>query len=233
MSSKPSASKAGRAPRAGFAEGAVKVSAAGEAASLVANGRLVAMQLKAVVAMALVTLLALVAAAWSMSGALSAKQLVVSLDAQGRVMPVVPITQPYLSESRVVAFAEECIRRAWAHDFIHYESTLPLAQNCFTPEAGDLYMQAIAPYIKTMKEKRMVMGALVTRVPRVVRFMTEPSVGGPIPVWKIEAEIGVFFEGKGERITPSRSLVELAVRRVPLESSPRGVQIDLFFVKPV
>lgn len=197
-----------------------------------ANGALVAQQTRAVVVMAAITLAALFAAGWAMSGALRSSAMVFSVDAKGAVVPAVPITQPFLSESRVIAFAEECLRRAWAHDFVHYEKTLPQAMECFTPEAGDLYMQAMGPYVKTMTQHRMVMGALVNRVPRVVRFRTEPSAQGPVPIWEIEAEIGVFFEGKGERIPPSRLKVQLTVRRVPLESTPRGVQIDVFFVLP-
>lgn len=207
--------------------------APGDESSLTANGLLVKKLINATVGMSLVTLLALAAAALALGGALSGRQIAFSVDSRGVLTPAVPLTEAYLSESRVIAFADECIRRAWAHDFLHYESTIPLAQDCFTPGAADLFVQGLAPFVTTMTTKRMVMGSTIVRMPRVVQYRLVASVDGPVPHWDIEAEIGIFFEGKAERIPPSRNKVQMTIRRVPLQASPRGVQIDKFFVGPL
>lgn len=199
----------------------------------VANGPAVATLVRALVVMALVTFGALVAAVLALSKTISQEHLTFSIDAKGVVTPRVPLSEAYLSESRVVAFAEECIRRAFAHDFLHYERTLALATDCFTPDAGDQYVQSLAPFIKVMTERRMVMGAVIDRVPRVVQYTNVPTAKGMVPQWRIEAVASVHFEGRAERIPAARQRLELVIRRVPLESSPRGVQIDSLFVRPM
>lgn len=169
-----------------------------------------------------------VAAVVAIKTAVVGKTASIAVDASGRVFPVIPLDKPTVSESRVVAFVEECLRTMYAHDFLHYARTLTYAQSCFTPTAADAYMQGMDSFAKLMVAKRMSMGAMVPRMPRVVHAL---QVGG-IHKWDVEASVEVFMEGRSERVTPVRYRADVRITRVPLDADARGIQIERFNISP-
>lgn len=179
-----------------------------------------------VVILAISTTFAIVAALIGIYTTASSKISSIAVDARGVVIPVVPLSDPMVAESRVVGYAEECLRKAFSHDFLHAEQTIPVAQDCFKPESADEYAVSIQPLLKLMNEKRMVMAITIPRPPRVVSVY---KVGGVVN-WDVEAGIEIFFEGRNERISPTRSTVQMTIVRVPLEATPRGILISKFNV---
>lgn len=178
------------------------------------------------------TVVAIVAALLAIYVAVSSKTVAVAVDLHGVVIPIVPLTEPLVSESRVVGFVEECLRKSFSHDFLHYDQSIPQAQECFTPDSADKFAISLQPYIKLMEEKRMVMAVTVPRPPRVVRVYTLKTALGDVAHWDIQAQVEVFFEGRNERIPATKSTVQITVKRVPLEGTPRGILIDKFSVGP-
>jgi hypothetical protein len=132
----------------------------------------------------------------------------------------------------VLGFVEECLRKSFSHDFLHFDQTIPLAQECFTPDSADKYAVNMQPYIKIMEEKRMVMAVAIPRPPRVVRVYMLKTVMGDVAHWDIQVPVDISFEGRNERIPPSKNMVQITVKRVPLEGTPRGILIDKFSAGP-
>jgi len=176
------------------------------------------------------TVLSIFAAVGALYAAASSKTVAIAVDHRGVVVPVVPLTEAIVSEPRVVGFVEECLRKAFSHDFLHFDQTVPRAQECFTPTSADSFAQALQPFVKLMEEKRMVMAVTVPRPPRVVNVYEAPTVRGPVVHWDVQAQIEIYFEGRNERIPSSRHVVQMTVMRVPLESTPRGILISKFDV---
>lgn len=170
-----------------------------------------------------------IATIFALKAATSSKVVAIATDARGNVVPVVPLNEQFLNEPRIVGFAEECVRRAFSHDFLHYAQTLVDAQPCFTPSAADKYAMAMQGFFKTMDDKRMNMAIVVRKPPAVLRVY---EIGGVIH-WDLQVDIDISFEGRNERIPPTRNRVDMTVRRMPLEAAPRGVAIDKFSVGPV
>jgi intracellular multiplication protein IcmL len=185
---------------------------------------------KAVSILTLSTVISLIAALLSIYGVVSSKTVAIAVDARGVVVPIVPLTEPLLSESRVLGFVDECLRRSFSHDFLHYESTIPQAQECFTANSAERYALSIQPYIKIMESKRMVMSITIPRAPRVVRAYKKVTALGEVIHWDVQAQIEINFEGRSERIPGTKSTVQITVKRVPLEGTPRGILIDSFSV---
>lgn len=170
-----------------------------------------------------------IATVLAIKAAVGNKVVAIATDHRGNVIPVVPLNEPFLSEPRVVAFAEECVRRAFSHDFLNYAQTLLFAQSCFTPGAGDKFALSMQGYFKTMDERRMNMAVVVRKPPAVIRVY---QLGGVIH-WDLQVEVDISFEGRDQRIPPARNRIDLTVRRTPLDQSPKGVAIDKFSVGPV
>lgn len=179
-----------------------------------------------------VTIVALIAAVIAMRTSTDRQIAAFAVGPDARVTPSISLDQPYLSEARVVGFADECLRRVFAHDFLHHAQTVPQAQECFTPASGDEFAQMLQPRIKLMEKERMVMGGNVIAVPRVTRVYKKNWGLGDAQHWDMEAIVELYMEGKNARIAPERQLVRMTVTRVPLQQTPRGVQFSSFKVTP-
>lgn len=177
---------------------------------------------------ALAALISTVAGIAGIVSALNKKPQVVAVSDSGRIIPLVPLNKPFVTQSRVISFAEECTRRAFAHDFVNYRATLTNAASCFTSEGGDMFTGAMEPLIKDLIQRRMIMTASVDP-PVIVQGPAE--VRGRV-VWIVQAKMQLFREGSKERITPQGFVVEMEVVRVELEENPRGISIRAFNVRP-
>lgn len=153
---------------------------------------------------------------------------VVAVTDNGRIIPLVPLNKPYVTDSRVIAFAEECTRRAFAHDFVNFRSTIAHASECFTSRGANMFTSAMEPMLQELIQRRMVMTSSV-EPPVVVRGPYERA--GRV-AWRVQTKMQLFREGTKERITPQSFVVEMEVVRVELEESARGISIGEFNVKP-
>lgn len=196
------------------------------------QGTSVANSTRLVTTMAIVTLVALVVALIGVRSGYSQKTALIALDTRGVPIPVVPLNKQIFPDSRVIQFAEECIRKSFSHDFLHFGETIPEAQDCFTPDVGDEYVRSMDGYIKLMKDRRMVMAVTVARPSRVLRVYKKQTQFGEGIAWDMESAVDIYFEGRSERIPPQRNKISMTVIRVPLEENPRGILIDKFFVGP-
>lgn len=185
---------------------------------------------KTIVILTASTVISIGAALLAITVAVNSKTVAIAVDHRGVVVPVVALTDPLVSESRVIGFVEECLRKSFSHDFLHFDQTIPQAQECFTGDAADKFAISIQPYVKIMTDKRMVMSTSIPRPPRVVRVYTLQTPFGDIAHWDVQAEVEISFEGRNERINSSKSIVKLTVMRVPLEGTPRGILIKNFSV---
>jgi intracellular multiplication protein IcmL len=160
--------------------------------------------------------------------AFTKKPIAIAATDQGRVIPIVPLDKPYVTDSRVIAFSEECSRRAFSHDFVNFRLSLNEASRCFTSAGSRMFLGAMDPMLKELIEKRMIMSASV-EPPVVVRG---PSIVKGRVTWSVQAKMQLFREGQRERITPQSYVLDMSVVRVDLEENVRGIAIEEFVVRP-
>lgn len=145
----------------------------------------------------------------------------------GRIIPLVPLDQPYVGDARVIGFADECVRQSFSHDFKNFRLTLANAKACFTAAGARGFDAAIEPLIADIQEKRMVMS--VSMEPAVIVRVAKP---GGVHTWVVQSRMTLFREGTRERVVPMTFTVNLVVERVPLEESVRGIGIAQINVRP-
>jgi intracellular multiplication protein IcmL len=183
--------------------------------------RIIVMQSFAIVLMAI---LLIGAVAWGMNK----RPNNFAVTEKGTIIPLIPLDKPYVSESRVIGFADECIREALSHDFNNYRMTVARATECFTPAGAESYAHAMDPLLKDLQERRMVMSVSVTQSPTVVRTYKRSDVYS----WGLQAVVTLNREGTRERVTPASYVVELTIERVPLEDSVRGISVSMITLRP-
>lgn len=172
--------------------------------------------------------ISLIATALAVRAANGNKIAVIAIDSRGNTIPAVPLDKAYINEPRVVAFAEECVRRAYSHDFLHYGETMVNAQDCFTSDSAAKYATSMQSYFKIMDEKRMNMAVVIRRPAQVTRTYLLDGVVH----WDLQIEVDISFEGRAERIPATKYRIDMSVRRIPLEEAARGVAITTFTTGP-
>lgn len=145
----------------------------------------------------------------------------------GRIIPLVPLDQPYLGDARIVSFADECIRQAFSHDFRNFRMSVANAKGCFTSDGARGFEAAIEPLLADIQERRMVMS--VSPEPPVVIRKATP---GGVHTWVVQTRMTLHRDGSRERIAPATFVVDLVLQRIPLEESVRGVGIAQINVRP-
>ncbi|MEJ8837591.1 DotI/IcmL family type IV secretion protein [Ramlibacter sp. AN1133] len=147
----------------------------------------------------------------------------------GRVVPLVPLDKPYVSDSRVLGFADECTRQAFSHDFVNFRLTQAEAGQCFTASGAESFARAMAPLLEDLEQRRMVMSITPIAPPTVVRTFKR---GGEVYSWAVQSVITLNREGTRERMTPTSYVVDLVIERVPLEESVRGISVAQINMRP-
>jgi intracellular multiplication protein IcmL len=160
--------------------------------------------------------------------AFSKKPVAIAATDQGRVIPLVPLDKPYVTDSRVLSFVEECGRKSFSHDFKNFRMTLNEASKCFTTDGSKIYLEAMDEMIRKLEAQRMIMS--ISMEPPVV-------VKGPLMLdgratWYVQSKITLFREGQSERLSPQSYILDTTVVRVDLEENVRGIAINEFFVGP-
>lgn len=145
----------------------------------------------------------------------------------GRIIPLVPLDQPYVGDARIIGFADECVRQAFSHDFKNFRLTMSNAKDCFTVAGSRGFDEAIEPLIADIQEKRMVMS--VSLEPAVVVRVAKPR---GVYTWVVQSKMTLFRDGTRERVVPTVFTVDLVIERVPLEESVRGIGIGQINVRP-
>lgn len=160
--------------------------------------------------------------------AFSKRVEVIGIQDDGRVVPVVALDKPYVNESRVTSFSEECLRRSFSHDFENFRQTITDSLDCFTSVGSENYQREITALIEDIRTRQMVMS--VTLTPPVVQRV---RVVSGVYTWVVQAKLTLHRVGTKVRLQPATFLAEVEVRRVPLDQNIRGLAISRMTVKPV
>lgn len=174
------------------------------------------------------TVVSLIATGVAVYSAMSERVVVIGATDTGRFIPVVALDKPFVNEPRVQAYAEECLRRSFAHDFRNFRFTMTQATECYTLNAGILFSQAMQPLLQDLVERRLVMTSVVDQPPVVIKT----SLIGGVYTWHLQSKVTLHRDGTRERVPPTSYNVRLMVSRATIEQSPRGILVSFISLEP-
>lgn len=145
----------------------------------------------------------------------------------GRVIPLISLDQPYVTDARVTGFVEECLRRSFAHDFENYRLTMASAKDCYTPVGAEQFEAAMNPLLTDILNRSLVMSASLE--PTVVTRVF--SVNG-IVHWTTQTPMVLQRRGGRESLTSVRFNIESVVQRIPLDHHVRGIALRSINMRP-
>ena len=160
--------------------------------------------------------------------AVSRKVEVIAVTESGQIARPAPINQAYVTEPRVLAFVDECLRASFSHDFENYRRTFNQALPCYTSSGGKELAKSIDPLLQDLRNRRMVM-SVTNETPAIIKG---PRLVNGIVAWDVQAVVTMYFQGTRERFPTQQRLATVSVVRVPVEEEPRGIAINAIQLAP-
>lgn len=152
----------------------------------------------------------------------------------GRMLPLVPLDKPNMSQALVADFALEAVRALNTYDYINWISQFNEAQRYFSPQgwkAFDAELQGVAT-MKAVESRKMVVSVRPTGDVRVVWEGVAPN---GTYVWKVEVPVSIKYTAHidmqgGSGGNKQEGVATLTLSRVPTTNNPRGIAIQAYKV---
>lgn len=103
----------------------------------------------------------------------------VSVDSKNRIAPIVPRSEPYVSDAGVTKFASDCILRSYRMDGVNYNTQLLDSYTCFTSAGFDGF-------------KRLLTTSKTVEYLQATKAIASPEPVGPAVITKRDNSNGVF-----------------------------------------
>lgn len=146
----------------------------------------------------------------------------------GQILPLIPLDQPYLSESQVSNIAVDCVSRTLTVSFAVWQKNLSDSQACFTREGWDAMMKALeeSATLEFIKVRRLDTVATVAGASIVEKGRADGRYA-----WRVKMPIDLTFVSSSEKTNQRlEALVEIV--RTPTYENVHGVAINRFIAQP-
>src|SRR3990167_4707694 len=91
-------------------------------------------------------------------------------DSIGRIIPIIPVSEPNMSNDQVAAWTVDAVQKAYSYDYVNYRLQLQQAERYFTQYGWNQYITAITATgnVLAIQERKMVVIAQVIDQPKLV-----------------------------------------------------------------
>jgi intracellular multiplication protein IcmL len=147
-------------------------------------------------------------------------------DEIGRLLDIVPISQPNMSNDDVITWASNAIESAYSYDYVNFHSQLQNAQKYFTNYGWSKYMSALSASnnLLALNKRKLVIVAQVVGPPQI---LAQGILGGAY-AWKFQFPILVTYRQPpfDDKSQYSNALsVTVIVQRQPILQSDHGLGV--------
>jgi hypothetical protein len=141
----------------------------------------------------------------------------------GRMTPLVPLSEPLVSPEEVVQFAQGCVTRSFSLDFVpdDMRNKLNSLHDCYTDEGFHALMVAFdkSNLITKIRDGRLVSSAVATGA-GVISAVNASNPRGYS--WTVQQPISITLVNQTERRSYS-FVIETHIQRVPTVDNPKGI----------
>ncbi len=150
-----------------------------------------------------------------------------AIDSQsGRLIPIVPLSDAYLSHGALLTWFVECVTSTNTYDFVNFQKQFQQNSQCCTSRGWEEFNAAVARAgtLENLKTQRLVASSVANGAP----VITREGIRNGVYSWEVELPLMVTFQGgqAGRTLITQRLLVTAVISRVPTYDSKNGVGID-------
>lgn len=140
----------------------------------------------------------------------------------GRITPLRPLNEPYLSSRQVLQFAQEASVAAYTFDFVNYRKQLTQISEYFTKDGYSEYIDALSrSNLDIVTQKKYIVSAVASGAP----VLTREGVRKGVYVWEVQLPMSVTYQSSSER-ADQKFIVKLLLARMPTSENPNGIGVN-------
>ncbi len=148
--------------------------------------------------------------------------------ADGRILPLVALSRPAMSDRAVVSWATNVATSAYSYDFVNWRKALSGLSPDFTKEGFASFIGSLkaSGNLKLVSDNRMVASA----VPTEAGVIVAKGLLKGVYVWKIQVPILVTYQAAKSSATQNLLVTLMVVRRSVL-AHPKGLAVAQFLAQ--
>ncbi len=165
----------------------------------------------------------LVAALVGLLMTIQTRQVYFATTADGRIINIVPLNEPYRSQAEVIAWAAATAQNVMRFGYHDYRERLQQVSNNFTATGWESFTKALkeSNIIDAVEARKLVVTMDINAAPEI----TSADVRNGIYTWDMKFPITIKFDGN-EPPQPINTLLFLRVTRVSTLQNPDGISIE-------
>ncbi|CCD28942.1 TraM-like protein similar to IcmL/DotI genes [Candidatus Glomeribacter gigasporarum BEG34] len=148
-----------------------------------------------------------------------------AMDAQGRIVALVPLAEPMVSTDTVLQFAQGCITASFSLDFDdnNLRKQLQSLHRCYTGEGYRALMAEMdaSGLIAKIRTQRLVASAVATGAGVIAQVDPKNPQGYK---WTVQQPISITLVNQTERRS-YEYVIESDIQRIPTVDNPRGIAV--------
>lgn len=151
-------------------------------------------------------------------------------DSEGRITPLIPVSEPMLTDNQVTNFAVDAVTRSMTFTFNSWRDDFSEAREFFQkPDGWDEFVQAVeaSQVIEYVTNRRMN----ATAVANGAVILSEGLDAQGRYTWIIQIPLVITYESSTER-SRDPILAEVSVSRLPTWETSRGVGVTRITMRP-
>lgn len=155
----------------------------------------------------------------------------IQVQADSRLLPVSPLSQPNLDDAGISAFALEAIQALNTYDYLNWRDQINQAQIYFTPDGWGKYKGELdrVGTMRAVEERKQIVSF---RPEGPVRVASKGLATDGFYTWDVEVPAVVSYVGHAQKMSAAatsnrqQGVIRLRIKRIPLALSDKGVAIS-------
>jgi intracellular multiplication protein IcmL len=151
------------------------------------------------------------------------KQVYFATTSDGRIIPIIPLTDEYRSKAEVVTWAAETARSVMRFDYADYRARLQQSSYSFTTSGWDSFNKALkdSNLIEAVQARKLVVTLDIQAAPEVI----SSGVRNGVYTWDVKFPVLIKLDGP-ESPQPTMANLLLRIVRVSTLQNADGISIE-------
>ncbi|WP_321959367.1 DotI/IcmL/TraM family protein [Burkholderia cenocepacia] len=148
----------------------------------------------------------------------------------GRIFPLIPMSQPYRKASDVIQYAKDTMNRSFTMDFLNWRQQLEDVRGNYTRDGFKSLIASLqaSGVLTTVRDRRMNMS-----ITAGTGVLTKEGVEDGVYVWYVEMPIEIKLSGQTSDMPSQRFLATVRIERVSTLDSIEGIGVGQTVTKPL
>ncbi len=151
------------------------------------------------------------------------KSIYFATTADGRIINIVPLNEPYLSPAQVIAWSAATAQGVMKFGYYDYRDRLQAASSNFTTTGWDSFNKALkeASFLDAIQARKLVVQMDIKAAPEIQSAFERNGVY----TWYVRIPVTIKFDGE-QPPAPIDTMLRLQIVRVSTLQNPDGVSIE-------